>query len=37
MAVHGNVDLYNEFRIDKAAFHVIRAYLFGSGLGSSFS
>ena len=36
VAVHGNVDLYDEFRIDKAAFHVIRAYLFGSGLGSSF-
>ena len=36
VAVHGNVDLYDEFRIDKAAYHVIRAYLFGSGLGASF-
>ena len=35
-AVINNVDLYDEFRLDKAALHVIKALLFRNGLGTSF-
>ena len=35
-AVINNVDLYDEFRLDKAALHVIKALLFRKGLGTSF-
>ena len=31
-----NIDLYDQLRLDKAAIHVIKALLFGRGLGTSF-
>ena len=35
-AVNNNVDLYDEFRVDKVVWHVFKALLFRSGLGTSF-
>ena len=36
VAINCGVDLYKEFRLDRAVVHVLRAYLFGTGLGASF-